>query len=187
MKKTLDDLIHLTGYREEDAATLGRHQERIEGWAADIVTMFYDTLLGYETTSGLFRDGERPSREETLREWLIQVAGGHHGNDFWRHQWVVGLIHIKRHVSNTFVLSMMGRVQQLFLSKCLKDLEIGEAERLFGAFKRTTDVVAGLIAEGYHQGYREAVADITGMKSTLLDRMGDVAVDRLLARAQTTP
>ena len=74
--------------------------------------------------------------------------------------------------------------QQLFLAKCLAELDPATATEVFGAFKRITDVVLGLVAEGYHQGYVAAVADVTGMQGALIDRMADVAVDGLLAKAR---
>jgi hypothetical protein len=82
------------------------------------------------------------------------------------------------------MMAMMSRVQQIFLAKSMAELPPAEAQALYGAFKRITDVVAGLVAEGYRQGYADAVADITGMRGALMDRMADVAVDRLLSRAR---
>lgn len=184
MQETLEHLIALTGHTEEDFAVLGRHATQTRAWADDAVQVFYDTLFAYQPTSEVFREEERPDREATLRDWYLEIASGEVRDGFWRHQWTVGLVHIKRHVKNSMMISMISRIQQLFLSKCLAELDPAAAPEVFGAFKRVTDVVLGLVAEGYHQGYVAAVADVTGMQGALIDRMADVAVDGLLARAR---
>ncbi len=184
MKETLEHLISLTGHTEEDFMILGRHATMSKAWADDAVRVFYDTLFAYPPTSEVFREGERPEREASLREWYLEVTGGEIRDGFWRHQWTVGLLHVKRHVKNSFMISMVSRIQQLFLTRCLAELEPAVALEVFGAFKRITDVVLGLVAEGYHQGYVAAVADVTGMQGALIDRMADVAVDGLLAKAR---
>ena len=184
MKATLEHLTSLTGHSEKDFAVLGRHAATTRAWAADAVQVFYDTLFAYPSSAVVFREGERSQREATLRDWYLEITSGKVRDDFWNHQWIVGLVHIKRHVKNSFMISMISRIQQLFLERCLAELDAGEGRAVFLAFKRVTDVVLGLIAEGYHQGYIEAVADVTGMKEELIDRMADVAVDRLLSRAR---
>lgn len=185
MEIKLQDLIQLTGYVEDDAVVLNDHAKLIANWVPSIVQEFYDALFAYEPARKIFNEGERPAREETLRLWLTSLAGGSHDKSFWHQQWVVGLVHVKRHVGNSLMLSMNSRIQLLVLNKCLEELPGPEAVRLFTAFKRTTDVITGLIAEGYHQGYRETVEEMTGMKGGLLDRMADVAVDRLLEKARS--
>ncbi len=184
MKETLEHLIALTGHTPEDFAILGRHATRTRAWADEAVQVFYDTLFAYPPTAEVFQEGERAVRVASLRDWYLEITGGEVDDGFWRHQWIVGLVHIKRHVKNSFMISMISRIQQLFLAKCLAELDSTAAFEVFGAFKRVTDVVLGLVAEGYHQGYVAAVADVSGMQGALIDRMADVAVDGLLARAR---
>ena len=184
MKTVLENLIELTGHTEEDFAVLGRHAATTRSWADDAVRVFYDTLFAYPPSAVVFLKGERPHREATLRDWYLEIVSGDVGDDFWTQQWIIGLVHIKRHVKNSFMVSMVSRLQQLFLQRCLAELDPVQGPEVFLAFKRITDVVLGLVADGYHQGYIEAVTDVTGMRGALVDRMADVAVDRLLARAR---
>jgi hypothetical protein len=48
---------------------------------------------------------------------------------------------------------MMHRTQQFFLAKCLATYEQAEALKIYTAFKRVTDIAAGIIAKGYHTSY----------------------------------
>lgn len=183
-REALAHLIRLTGYSAEDAQVLAAAAPRTKIWIDGMVDEFYDTLFAYPPTSEVFLAGERAARQANLRAWLEAVLSGAAGDEFWAQQWIVGLVHIKRRVLSTYMLSMTSALQRHFLTRCLRELPAAEGERLFAAFHRTTTIVAGLAVEGYHRGYIEAVADVTGMKFKLIDRMAGVAVDRLLARAR---
>lgn len=137
-------------------------------------------MFAYEPTSAVFREGERPAREKTLRDWYLETARGSITPEWWRRQWVVGLVHIPRKVTNPFMLAMMSRLQQFFLHKCLEEMPAAEAEKVYGAFKRVTDIVAGLIAEGYFANYIAAMERSAGFKKALITRMMDVEINKML-------
>jgi hypothetical protein len=46
------------------------------------VKEFYDTLFGYKPKAEVFREGERPDREVTLRNWYLEVTSGKISSDF---------------------------------------------------------------------------------------------------------
>jgi hypothetical protein len=111
MEQILQDLITLTGLSEQDYQVLSEYADITQKWADEIVKEFYDTLFGHKPTSEVFREGERPDREVTLRNWYLEVTSGKISSDFWRRQWLVGLVHIPRKVSNRFMFGMMSRAQ----------------------------------------------------------------------------
>ncbi len=180
--EVLKTLIELTGYAQEDAQILAQTKTVTAQWAEDFAKAFYDTLFGYPPTAAVFKPGERPAREKTLKDWYLRVVSGEIDDGFWLWQWKVGLIHIPRRVPNDYMLGMMSRVQQLFLQKCLEAFPQEQAVRVFLAFKRVTDVVAGLIAEGYMRGHQLAMKELLGFRQELLDRMMDMEVDTLVER-----
>ncbi len=183
-EQVLAQLIHLTGLTENDFDILKKSAPKTQKWVDDFATAFYDLLFAYPPTAEVFRDGERPAREAGLKIWYLKVTGGDVTHkSFWDWQWYVGLIHIPRKVPNPFMLGMMSRVQQLFLHHCLQDCEQEEAEEVFIAFKRVTDVVAGLIAESYLYNYTEAMENILGMKPELIDRLMGLEIDNMVDRA----
>lgn len=184
MLEGLEGIIRLSGHAESDFAVLAAHAERVRPWIDAFVSEFYDTLYAQPETAAVFRPNERPERERTLADWLHEIASGRFRDDFWRRQWIVGLVHVKRHVETAWVVAIMGRLQLRFLERALAELERPAALELFAAFKRASDVVVALVAQGFHRGYREAVADVSGMSPALIDRMADVAVDKLLRRAR---
>lgn len=55
---------------------------------------------------------------------------------------------------------------------------------LYVAFKRATDVVAGLIAEGYFENYFIALERTVGFKRQLIQRMLDVEVNKMWQEAK---
>jgi hypothetical protein len=184
MEQILQDLITLTGLSEQDYQVLSEYADITQKWADEIVKEFYDTLFGHKPTAEVFREGERPDREVTLRNWYLEVTSGKISSDFWRRQWLVGLVHIPRKVSNRFMFGMMSRVQQIFLRKCLEAFEPLQAERIYSAFKRLTDVVAGLIAESYYLSYIEAMEHVGGLRMALIQRMIDVEITQKIGVAR---
>ena len=80
------------------------------------------------------------------------------------------------------MLGIMSRVQQIFYMKCRQNFENAQAH--IGAFKRSTDVIAVLIAEGYFRSYLEAVQRTSGQSQALIDRMVGFAVAEMLAEAR---
>ncbi|NPA06262.1 MAG: hypothetical protein GXO54_02535 [Chloroflexi bacterium] len=179
-EQALKDLTVLTGLREEDLQLLRETAPVTSEWADDIAKAFYDVLFSYEPTAKVFRPDERPMREKTLRAWYLDVVHARVSAQFWRTQWYVGLVHIARHVPNTYMLGMMSRVQQLFLYRCLRAFDVEKAERVFIAFKRLTDVIAGLIAEGYFQNYIQAMERVAGIRPSLVERMMEMEIKRML-------
>jgi hypothetical protein len=153
LKEPFQSLIDLTELSDQDRLILSRTADKTQLWVDEFVKMFYDTLFGYPPTSARFREGERPVREKTIRNWYLQVVRGDFGEDFWEAQWRVGQAHIERQIHNSYMQGMMHRSQQFFLAKCLAAYEEEEAVQIYTAFKRVTDVAAGIIADGYHTAY----------------------------------
>ncbi|MBN2701350.1 MAG: hypothetical protein JXR29_07870 [Methylothermaceae bacterium] len=186
LEQTLRDLIELNGFSDCDPALLHTHYDKTSRWVDEIIKVFYDRLYGYEPTARVFEEGERPAREQTLHDWYLEVAAGKVSSEWWRRQWFVGLVHIKRKVSNAFMIGTMSRVQQVFLANCLKEMAVDEAEAVYGAFKRITDVVMGLIAEGYFENYFIAMERTVGFKRSLVQRMLDVEVGKMLQESRSS-
>ena len=183
IEKVLHDMVVLTGFSEEDSRILQETAEVTAQWADDFAQAFYDLLFSYEPTAKVFREGERPAREASLKAWYDGVIHGNFTPAFWQQQWVVGLIHIARRVTNPYMLGMTSRVQQLFLHKCLEVFDTAKAEAVYGAFKRATDVVAGLVTEGYFQNYMLAMERVAGFRKKLIVRMLDMEIRRMLEEA----
>lgn len=153
VQEVLKNLIRLTGLSAQDYLTLRQTMAQTQLWADEFVTGFYDLLFSYEPTARVFKNGERAEREISLRRWYLQVTSGDDSAEFWRQQWQVGQLHVSRRVQNPFMLGMMSQVQQFFLKKCRQEFEPAQAEPIYSAFKRVTDVVQGLIVEGYHAAH----------------------------------
>ena len=184
MKDILTNLVKLTNVSAQDVATLQEAAPEIQGWGPEIVALFYNTLYDYGETAKVFKPGERPDREVTLSDWYTKLLTGKIDETFWQHQWFVGLIHIKREVRNHVMMSMMSRIQIFFFEKCLENFDVAKTHRLFTAFKRITDVIAGLIAEGYFENYITAMETVLGIKRNLVNNMLVMEVDRMIKKAK---
>ncbi len=115
--------------------------------------MFYDTLYAYAPTHAMFREGERPDWEKTAKNWYLQVVRGEFDDQFWLAQQEVGQKHVQRQILTAYMLGIMHQTQESVLDKCLANLGQEEGLKVFNAFKRVSDVAAGIIAEGYHTAW----------------------------------
>lgn len=180
MEQVLADLKELTGMTDADYQTLKDVTPQLQAWIPELTQHFYDTLYGYAPTSHVFKPDERPDRETTLVNWYKEVSSGNINMDFWRRQWIIGLVHIPRRVTDPFMIGMMSRTQQFFLKKCIETFDLEKAQDVYGAFKRITDTVTGLIAEGYFLSYVEATERMTGQSRALTDRLVGLEITRMI-------
>ncbi len=153
MKNTLDSLIYFTEFSDEDRCILQEATMHTQSWADEFVQMFYETLYAYPFTKDVFHEGERPEREQTVRDWYLRITSGKLDDQFWEDQWRVGSQHVNRQVLNSYMFGMMHRAQGFFLSKCITDFGVERGLQVFRSFKRATDIASGLTAEGYHCMY----------------------------------
>ncbi len=179
IEQVLDDLMNLSGLTEQDYQTLKDVAPQTQQWTDELTQHFYDTLYGYAPTSHVFKPDERPDRETTLINWYKEVTSGEITMNFWRRQWIIGLVHIPRRVTDPFMIGMMSRTQQFFLKKCMETFDTERAHEVFGAFKRITDTITGLIAEGYFLSYVEATERMTGQSRALTDRLVSLEITRM--------
>jgi hypothetical protein len=179
-EQVLKDLIRLTGYSDKDAETLKEFSGRTTPWADEFVKEFYDTLFAYDRTAKIFGDGERQEREKTLKDWLAIAFRGDISEAFLKNLWIIGLLHIKRGVPNSFMLGIMSVIEQLFFKKCFEEFDKDEAARIYGAFKRLMDVVSGVVAESYYFSYVDALYNIGGIKREVVDRMISLEMDKMI-------
>ena len=173
----------LTGYRPEDWDVLESEAERLRAWGPEIVQAFYDQLTASPEAASVLEEGERPKLERTLAHWYDQMFTGRKGEDYWKYQWYVALMHIKRKTRNLYMLGMMNYVQQIFVRKCFETFEPAKAQELTGAFLRVSGVIATLIAECYDEvlesSTREGLAKV-GINPALLNRIKDLQIQRML-------
>lgn len=168
VEQTLGHLIALTALSDQDCLILRSSAAQTQQWADEIVTEFYDTLFGYEPTAEVFKKDERPGHEDTLRRWYLEITDGNIDSDYWQRQWRMDMFHNLRQVKSTVTLAMMSRLQQLFLKKCLQEFEPTQAIQVYHAFKRVTDIVAGLVIEARHTAYGELGKLVDDLQNTIL-------------------
>ena len=170
-RQVLRDFEAISGPIEPYAEVLKRYADRLKEWDEFFAKAFYDTLFSYGPTASVFREGERPEREEALKVWYRKVVSGEYDEAFWDWQFrKVGLSHVVRGIPNEFMLSAMSLVQRVFFHKVLEAFPSDEAVRIYGAFKHVTDAIATLIAAGYMYSYLDAVSESTGMSLKLIER-----------------
>ncbi len=171
MEQAFTDLKTLTEFSDQDCQLLRNTSAVTLKWGDELVREFYDKLLAYHPTASVFKEGELSARERTLRDWYVGVCNGNLTDEFWKQQWLAGLQHIRRGVGSQHVMGIMTFVQQFFLKHCLEEFEHSQAIAVSDAFKRVTDVIAGIIVESYRFQYLKAVEATLGVEVELIDRL----------------
>ncbi len=180
-------ISQLIDFREEDWDILAQEVATIQQWAPDLVDAFYDTLYGIEETKSVFHEGERPKVEDTLKSWIISILSGRQEDAFWEHQWYVALLHIKRGTKNLYMLGIINRLQQVFLTKSMHAFEKEKALAVYSAFLRISGMVSGLIAQCYDEvtetSTRESLERV-GMNNALVSRLKSSHIDKMLKESK---
>lgn len=181
IRRILDQARNLTQFNLEDQEVLREASEALLPLGDEVKRMFYDVLFGYAPTAAVFHElsQSRVEREATLKKWYEKMVAGDYDDAFWNWQWFVGLVHIQHHVSTTFMLSMMARVQTFLLRKCLELFEEASAEKVYGALHRLTSCIGVFMAEGYHQQYLDAI-ERAGLAKPLVDRLVTLEVKGMI-------
>lgn len=171
-----------TRFTLEDAKTIEKHKALLLSWQEDVIQGFYNLVFSHPSTSSIFHPGERPAREDTLRNWWNRVANGPIDNNFWDWMTYVGLVHIRRKVKNPMMLSVWGFVLELIRSKAYSSLSIEEATSLVSAFTRFGQTVTSLVADSYLKG----IAEATGTSLPLLENLASQEIEALLPNLKKT-
>lgn len=178
-KKIMDEMPPEWRFRPEDGKAITKHKDLLLSLTDELVQGFYDTLYAHPATKSVFRDGERPDREQTLRDWWIKTVEGPHDDRFWDWMTYVGLLHVKRKVKNNMMLAAWGYVINLSRNRILEQLSPEEARGLLEALVRLGKTVQALIAEGYLEIYLKSVQEGSGMSAQLMDQLVKVELDRI--------
>jgi hypothetical protein len=164
----------------EDGKILARHRTFLEGLTEGLVQGFYDTLFAHPPTRAVFREGERPLREKTLRDWYLRTLAGPFNGQYFAWQALVGLVHVRRGVTNAMMTSMWNWLTEEVARKAQEALPPEEARALEGAFRRLAFTVAALISEEYLDAYLEALAEGMGQEPASFRALAQREAERLL-------
>ncbi|HQV33347.1 MAG TPA: protoglobin domain-containing protein [Calditrichia bacterium] len=184
MQHILKNLVTLTGASQQDFRLLKDAAPYLFDWTPVIAKQYYDILFSNLPKDAAPSAEERRKLERELDGWMKKIITNNMDNEFWREQWKRGLVHIKAKTSIHMVLGMISRIQLLFLYICVNEFELKQARKVYGAFKRVTDLVAGIFAESYFENYLGAVGTATGVSKKLLEREIFVEVDKMIGQVR---
>jgi hypothetical protein len=166
----------------EDGKVLTRHRAFLEGLVDELVQGFYDTLFGPPPPPprAVFREGERPLREKTLRDWYLRTVQGPFNGQYFAWQALVGLVHVRRQVTNAMMAAMWNWLVERVVERAHAALPPEEAKALEGAWRRLGFTVAALIGEEYLDAYLEALAEARGEDPQAFRALAQREAERLL-------
>lgn len=167
----------LTGVSRADFDLLRAAAPHARLWQDEAPQVFYDALFNHARTAAVFLPGERPMREQTLREWYLALLDVEDEAQFWHKQARIALAHIRRHINNEFMIGITLPMQNWFTAKALTVFEPQQAVAIGLAFGRVLNAVTGLTAEGYDVFSALAFQESTGASPHLIARLIEESVD----------
>lgn len=170
-----------TRFRPEDIEVIHKHQALLLSLEDAVVAGFYDTLFAHAPTAAIFEPGERPAREQTLRDWWQRTINGKFDRDYWVWQALVGLIHVKRQVKNPMMIAMWGWVLTTVRDAVQDELSEAELRELMASLERLAATCQSLTAESYLEHYLTALREATGFNQKLLEQMVRNGVEDIMA------
>lgn len=176
-EKILAQLPPAARFSAEDGDLVLRLAPELLPLEESLVQGFYGILFAHPETAGVFGPGERSERENALRRWWRRTLQGPFDARYWQWQAAVGLIHIRRGVTNPMMLAMWGWVLNALQGALLENLKLPpqEAARVMEALHRLAATMQALTAESYLRHYLMALSHSTGVSTELIDRL--VAVE----------
>lgn len=171
-------------FTPESTAAIARNRDFLLSLEPQLVAAFYDSLYAHPPTAGIFHSGERPDREETLRRWWRRTVGSPIEQSFWEWQTLVGIVHVRRHVSNAMMLAQWALIIDFVRSEAEKKLPPKEVAALAKAFTQLSFTAGALTAESYTRTYIEALNEVAGLEPALSERMVRMEVEELENKAR---
>lgn len=170
----------------EHAAVIAQNADALVAFGPEIAEGFYDTLYDHGPTAKIFREGERPMREQTLISWWERTARGPIDDDYWAWMAMVGLTHVVRRVTNPMMLAMADYVAD-FVSTNSHRLQLPETDRLrlVEGFERVASMTRSIITYGYDHAMAAALYERAGIPEALLARLGDQTIRDALVDAKS--
>jgi len=172
-RQAMEEIALEARFRPEDHQVLLKHKDRLLALTDDLVKTFYDSLFATPSTRKVFHEGERPAREKTLRDWWRKTVEGPVDEEYWAWQAYVGLLHVKRVVTNPMMMGQAFMIEDLVRTH-LDDPEVA------GAIRRLMATVAAIIAYGYEKAQLLSIEETTGISQELIKTNVRVGVEKLL-------
>jgi len=168
VNKVFKEIPPVILFNEEDANIIISHKEVLLSITDKLVKDFYDVLFAHPATAAVFREGERPIREGTLRDWWIRTVSGPFNEEYWKWQAYVGVVHFRRNISNSMMMGMwawiVGQVTYLLMGKMPNE----ELARLQWALLRLAVTNASLTVAGYEGLMEKGFAEEAGADTQLI-------------------
>jgi hypothetical protein len=172
--KALEELPMSVRFQPQDHAIIEAHKDELLALTDTVVKNFYDDLFATPGTRQVFREGERAAREKTLADWYRRTIEGPIDENYWAWHAYIGLLHVKRRVTNVMMIGGVFNVLATVQSR------LGDRVALMEAMQRLLGTAAAVIAYAYNLFYLMSVEKITGIGPELIERQVLLGVDDVL-------
>lgn len=169
---------------DEDIKTIHDNKDFILDREDVIFDKFFEILLNFEPTKNVFTEGEVPIVMKVFKRWLKITVTSEFNDKYWQWQTFVGLVHIKRGITNNVFISMLSVVTEMLVEEVVNNVPKESAIPILQAWLRLSRMISALISESYRIFYLRTVEEVSSINENLLDKMAFIAIDKLLKENQ---
>lgn len=183
-KRILSQIPDSIKLSDEDIKTIHGNKNFILDRENIIFEKFFDILLNFEPTKNVFNEGEVPIVINVFKRWLKITLSSEFNDKYWEWQTFVGLVHIKRGITNNVFISMLSVITEMLVEEVVNHVPKESGIPILKAWLRLSRMLSSLISESYRIFYLKTVEEVTNINENLLDKMAHLAIDKLLEKNQ---
>ena len=183
-KRILSQIPDSIKLSDEDIQIIHTNKDFILDREDVIFDRFFEILLNFEPTKNVFKEEEVPRVMIVFKRWLKITLSSEFNDEYWEWQTFVGLVHIKRGVTNNVFISMLSVVTEMLVDEVVTNVPKEDAIPILKAWLKLSRMLASLISESYRIFYLRAVEDVTNIDENLLNRISLLAIDKMLEKNQ---
>ena len=172
----------LLEFTQTEIDLLDQHRELLLSCTDQIAPALAGRLRSSEQPQAV--SAQQPDPGEAITQWYAQTVTKAIDDSYWRWQWSVGIVYIKRGLTMPMMLSMADIISDIVLHASFQALGPEDGRRLYQSFRKLTTIVTALIAEGYRTGALEAVARATGFSPALINTYIMTTIDEVVERTR---
>jgi hypothetical protein len=182
VEEVLADAKTLLNLSDRDVELLKQRSSLLESWADPIIDHFYEVLLRNEKAKKIVEENNisLEKLKKANKNWYRSIVSGKVDDEFFKHSFFVGLLHIYYGVDNDLMIFMADVLRRKFLELCLQNFDEEEAFAVYEAFSKIVAAFVGFTVEGYVFMLKKSLFDILGMKPALVSRMMKMELEAVM-------
>lgn len=171
----INEVVRLGGFTDEDRRLLAEMKPALEKHAATIVDNFYANLEKNERTRAILyaKPGRIEALKGHLRRWLVSLADGVYGEDYFANRYRIGYRHVEVGLEPRYVIAAMAFCRTI-AAQFIVDTEYAndpQKEARYAALNKVMDLDLNIMLQSYDDKRIQQFLEVTGFSRELFENL----------------